>query len=36
MIANSGEGYQTKESAKNGIESVKNNAPSAAIEPKTA
>ena len=36
MIANSGEGYKTKESAKNGIESVKKNAPSATIEDKTA
>jgi uncharacterized protein YegP (UPF0339 family) len=29
-----GEGYTTKESAKNGIESVKKNAPTAAIEEK--
>ena len=36
MIANSGEGYKTKESAKNGIESVKKNAQSATIEDKTA
>jgi uncharacterized protein YegP (UPF0339 family) len=34
MIANSGEGYKSKESAKNGIESVKKNAASAAIEEK--
>jgi uncharacterized protein len=31
----SGEGYTTKESAKNGIESVKNNAPTAPIEDKS-
>jgi uncharacterized protein len=30
-IASSGEGYTTKESAKSGIESVKKNAPAAAI-----
>ena len=36
MIANGGEGYKSKESAKNGIESVKKNAPSAPIEDKTA
>lgn len=36
MIANSGEGYKTKKSAQNGIESVKKNAPAAAIEDKTA
>ena len=34
MIANSGEGYKSKESAKNGIDSVKKNAASAAIEDK--
>ncbi len=34
VIANGGEGYKTKESAKNGIESVKKNAPAAAIEEK--
>jgi hypothetical protein len=33
-IANGGEGYKTKESAKNGIESVKKNAPDAPIEEK--
>ena len=33
-IASSGEGYTTKESAKAGIESVKKNAPAAAIEEK--
>jgi uncharacterized protein YegP (UPF0339 family) len=31
----SGEGYKTKESAKNGIDSVKKNAPKAKIEDKT-
>jgi len=36
MIANSGEGYKTKDSAKNGIESVKKNAPTAVVEDKTA
>jgi len=36
MIANSGEGYKSKDSAKSGIESVKKNAPAAAIEDKTA
>lgn len=35
MIANGGEGYKSKDSAKNGIESVKKNAPSAPIEDKT-
>jgi uncharacterized protein len=35
-IASGGEGYKSKESAKNGIESVKKNAPEAAIEDKTA
>jgi len=34
MIANSGEGYKSKDSAKNGIESVKKNAPTAAVEDK--
>ncbi len=32
MIANSGEGYKSKDSAKAGIESVKKNAPIAEIE----
>jgi uncharacterized protein YegP (UPF0339 family) len=32
MIANSGEGYKSKDSAKAGIASVKKNAPSAAIK----
>jgi uncharacterized protein YegP (UPF0339 family) len=36
VIANSGEGYKTKESAKNGMASVKKNAPTATIEDKTA
>jgi uncharacterized protein YegP (UPF0339 family) len=31
----SGEGYKTKDSAKNGIESVKKNAPKAKIEDKS-
>jgi len=35
MIANGGEGYTSKDSAKNGIESVKKNAPAAPIEDKT-
>ena len=34
MIANGGEGYKTKESAKAGIESVKKNAPTAPVEEK--
>lgn len=34
MIANSGEGYKSKENAKNGIDSVKKNAASATIEDK--
>ena len=34
MIANSGEGYKSKDSAKNGIESVQKNAAKAAIEEK--
>ena len=36
LIANSGEGYTTKASAINGIESVKENAPTASIEEQTA
>jgi uncharacterized protein YegP (UPF0339 family) len=35
IIADSGEGYTTKANAINGIESVKENAPSAPIEDKT-
>ncbi len=35
-IATSGESYKTKDSAKNGIESVKKNAPTAKIEDKSA
>ena len=34
VIANSGEGYKTKDSAKNGIESVRKNAPAAPVEEK--
>jgi uncharacterized protein len=34
IIANSGEGYKAKDSALNGIESVKKNAPIAKIEEK--
>ena len=34
MIASSGEGYKSKESAMNGIKSVKENAPGAAVEEK--
>ena len=34
MIANSGEGYKSKDGTKNGIESVKKNAASATIEDK--
>ena len=34
IIANSGEGYKSKDSVKNGIESVKKNAASAAVEEK--
>jgi uncharacterized protein YegP (UPF0339 family) len=34
LIANSGEGYTSKDNAKNGIESVKKDAASAAIEDK--
>jgi uncharacterized protein len=33
-IANGGEGYKSKESAKAGIESVKKNAPAAVVEEK--
>ena len=33
-IANSGEGYKAKDSAMNGIESVKKNAPTAPVEEK--
>ena len=36
VIANSGEGYTTKENAISGINSVKKNAPNAAVEDKTA
>ena len=32
IIADSGEGYTTKDNAENGIQSVKTNAPSAPIE----
>jgi uncharacterized protein YegP (UPF0339 family) len=35
IIADSGEGYTTKDNAENGIESVKENAPSAPVEDKT-
>ena len=35
-IANSGEGYKAKENAVGGINSVKENAPSAIVEDKTA
>jgi uncharacterized protein YegP (UPF0339 family) len=35
MIANSGEGYKSKDNAKSGIESVKKNAATAAIEDKS-
>jgi uncharacterized protein YegP (UPF0339 family) len=35
QIIASGEGYKSKESAKNGIESVKKNAPKAKIEDKS-
>jgi len=35
IIANSGEGYVDKDGAKNGIASVKENAPSAAIDDQT-
>lgn len=33
-IATGGEGYKSKDSVKNGIESVKKNAPTAAVEEK--
>ena len=36
VIANAGEGYKSKESAKNGIDSVKKNTPKAAVEEKSA
>lgn len=36
IIADSGEGYTTKANAINGIESVKENAPTATIEDQTA
>ncbi len=36
IIANSGEGYKAKVNALNGINSVKENAPNAAVEDKTA
>jgi uncharacterized protein YegP (UPF0339 family) len=36
VIADSGEGYKTKASALNGIESVKTNAPTAMIEDQSA
>jgi hypothetical protein len=36
VIANSGEGYTTKVNAINGLNSVKENAPSAPVEDKTA
>ncbi len=36
IIADSGEGYTTKANAINGIESVKENAPTASIEEQTA
>jgi hypothetical protein len=35
VIANSGEGYTTKANAINGLNSVKKNAPEAAVEDKT-
>ena len=35
IIADSGEGYTTKDNAKNGIQSVKENAPIALIEDQT-
>ena len=35
MIADSGEGYKSKDSAKSGIESMKKNAVTAAIEDKS-
>ena len=36
IIADSGEGYTTKANAENGIESVKENAPAAPIDDRTA
>ena len=36
VIANSGEGYTTKANAMGGINSVKENAPNATVEDKTA
>ena len=36
VIANSGEGYTTKVNAINGLNSVKENAPSAPVEDKTS
>jgi uncharacterized protein YegP (UPF0339 family) len=36
MIANSGEGYKAKANAMGGIDSVKENAPGAVVEDKTA
>ena len=36
QVIATGEGYKSKESAKNGIESVKKNAPKAAVEEKSA
>jgi uncharacterized protein YegP (UPF0339 family) len=36
IIANSGEGYKAKANATNGINSVKENAPSATVEDTTA
>jgi len=35
IIADSGQGYSAKESAKNGIESVKENAPDAPVDDQT-
>jgi len=35
IIADSGQGYTTKDNAKNGIKSVKENAPDAPVEEKT-
>ena len=36
VIANSGEGYKAKADAQGGIDSVKQNAPNATVEDKTA
>ena len=36
VIASSGEGYKAKENAMSGIDSVKENAPNATVEDKTA